>query len=383
MLISSGMSRHGYRKGARICCRTISKRTLLVVSERSASDSSLVWRAFSLLFPLDLDIISTAMFATPPRTNRLRGDCVAGEVEMSQGAIFKRVSAGVLDIAYYESGPANGVPTILLHGFPYDAHAYDEAVPFLTAAGHRCIVPFLRGYGPTRFLSQETPRSGEQAALGADLLELMDSLDIEKAILGGYDWGGRAACIVAALWPGRVVGLVNAGMGYNIQDIACAATPAAPDQEARDWYQYYFHTDRGRKGLAEKPGEISRFLWKTWSPSWPFDEEIFAQTAVSFDNPDFADVVIHSYRHRYDAIAGDPAYVEIEARLARQPDISVPTIVLLGADDGVDPPPLKDEDAKKFTGFYERRILPGVGHNVPQEAPSIFAQSVRELRERA
>lgn len=300
---------------------------------------------------------------------------------MSQLPILNRVSAGVLDVAYYEAGPADGVPTILLHGFPYDAHAFDEVADSLAGAGHRCIVPFLRGYGPTRFLSSDTPRSGEQAALGADLLALMDGLRIQEAILGGYDWGGRAACIVAALWPERVVGLVSAGRGYNIQDIAAAAKPGMPDQEARDWYQYYFHTERGRRGLDEKRGEISRLLWKTWSPSWRFDEDTFERTAVSFDNPDFVDVVIHSYRHRYGVIEGDLAYAEIEARLARQPDISVPSIALLGADDGVDPPLAEDEDARKFIGFYDRRVLPGVGHNIPQEAPIIFADAIRELRE--
>lgn len=298
---------------------------------------------------------------------------------MSQDPILKRVSAGALNVAYYEAGPADGIPTILFHGFPYDAHAYDEVVPQLAAIGYRCIVPFLRGYGPTRFLSLETPRSGEQSALGADLLALLDSLGIERAILGGYDWGGRAACIVAALWPERVVGLVSAGAGYNIQDIVGAAKPGSPDQEARDWYQYYFHTERGRKGLDEKRREITRFLWKTWSPSWSFDDGTFEHSVVSFDNPDFVDVVIHSYRHRYGIIAGDPAYAEIEARLARHPNISVPTIVVLGADDGVDPPSSEDENAGKFIGFYDRRVLPGVGHNVPQEAPSAFADAIREL----
>jgi pimeloyl-ACP methyl ester carboxylesterase len=301
---------------------------------------------------------------------------------MSQEPTLKHVSAGDLNVAYYESGPADGVPTILLHGFPYDVHAYDEVAMNLGASGHRCIVPFLRGYGPTRFLSPETPRSGEQAALGADLLALMDSLSIEKAILGGYDWGGRGACIAAALWPERVLGLVSAGAGYNIQNIAGAASPGSPDQEARDWYQYYFHTERGRKGLEGKRRDICRFLWQTWSPTWDFDAQTFERSAASFDNPDFVDVVIHSYRHRYGVVPGDPACADIEARLARQPDILVPTIVLLGADDGVDPPPLSDEDAKHFTGPYARRILPGVGHNVPQEVPALFAGAIRELRHR-
>ncbi|CAN7677972.1 alpha/beta hydrolase [Rhizobium sp. LjRoot98] len=293
---------------------------------------------------------------------------------------MKHVHAGVLDIAYFELGPADGVPTILLHGFPYDANAYDGVASRLAASGHRCIVPFLRGYGATRFLSPATPRSGEQAALGADLLSLMNALGIEKAILGGYDWGGRAACIVAALWPERVIGLVSAGTGYNIQDIAGAANPGAPDQEARDWYQYYFHTERGRKGLEQQRDQISRFLWQTWSPSWSFNDETFERSAAAFDNPDFLDVVIHSYRHRYGVVPGDPAYAEVEARLAEQPDITIPTIVLLGADDGVDPPSTEDKDAIHFKGTYDRQILAGIGHNVPQEAPTIFADAVRDLR---
>jgi pimeloyl-ACP methyl ester carboxylesterase len=298
---------------------------------------------------------------------------------MSQERTLKHISAGVLNVAYYESGPADGVPTILLHGFPYDAHAYDEVAGDLAASGYRCIVPFLRGYGPTRFLSSETPGSGEQAALGSDLLALMDSLGIGKAILGGYDWGGRAACIVAALLPERVIGLISAGAGYNIQDIVGAANPGPPDQEAREWYQYYFHTERGRKGLEKKRCDIARFLWKTWSPSWSFNDATFERSAASFANPDFVDVVIHSYRHRYGVAPGDPAYAGIEAQLAQQPDISVPTIVLLGADDGVDPPPSKDEDARHFIGLYVRRVLPGVGHNVPQEDPHMFSDAIREL----
>lgn len=300
---------------------------------------------------------------------------------MAQAPTLKHVSAGVLNIAYYDSGSADGVATILLHGFPYDAHAYDEVAARLAGSGHRCIVPFLRGYGQTRFLSSTTMRSGEQAALGADLLALMDSLSIEKAILGGYDWGGRAACIVAALWPERVLGLVSAGATYNIQDIAGAGNPGSPDQEARDWYQYYFHTDRGRKGLEQRRSEIARLLWQTWSPSWHFEVDAFEQSAASFNNPDFVDVVIHSYRHRYGVVPGDPAYAALEALLATQPPISVPTIVLLGADDGVDPPPSQDEEAKHYMGPYIRRVLPRVGHNVPQEVPTVFAGAMRELRE--
>ncbi|MGV1833590.1 alpha/beta fold hydrolase [Rhizobium rhizogenes] len=292
---------------------------------------------------------------------------------------MKKIAAGVLDVAYEEIGPEDGSAVLLLHGFPYDVHAYDEVARQLAGKGLRCIIPFLRGYGPTRFLLAETPRSGEQAALGADLLVLMDALSIESAILGGYDWGGRAACIVAALWPERVRGLVSCGAGYNIQNIARAGAPLSPEEEFRYWYQYYFHSERGRAGLAANRREFCRLLWRLWSPTWAFDDETFNRSAVAFDNPDFVDVVIHSYRHRFGGIAGDPAFAEIEARLAKQPDITVPTIVLQGADDGVDPPQAADRDAAHFSAFYERRIIAGVGHNLPQEAPGAFAEAVLSL----
>lgn len=292
---------------------------------------------------------------------------------------MKRVRAGVLDVAYMESGPADGPPVILLHGFPYDVRAYDRVAERLAAAGRRCIVPYLRGYGPTRFLDAATPRSGEQAVLGADLLALMDALSIRRAVLGGYDWGGRAACIVAALWPERVAGLASCGAGYNIQDIAGAARPLPPEQEHRFWYQYYFHCERGRAGLAANRGALCELLWRLWSPTWRYDVATYAATAPSFDNPDFVDVVIHSYRHRFGGIPGDPAVAEVEARLARQPAIGVPSIVLQGRDDGVDPPAAADEDAPHFTGPYAREILPGVGHNLPQEAPEAFAAAVLRL----
>lgn len=292
---------------------------------------------------------------------------------------MKRVRAGVLDVAYLESGPADGPPVILLHGFPYDVRAYDRVAERLAAAGRRCIVPYLRGYGPTRFLDAATPRSGEQAVLGADLLALMDALSIRRAVLGGYDWGGRAACIVAALWPERVAGLVSCGAGYNIQDIAGAGRPLPPEQEHRFWYQYYFHSERGRAGLAANRGALCELLWRLWSPTWRYDAATYAATAPSFDNPDFVDVVIHSYRHRFGGIPGDPAVAAVEARLARQPAIGVPSIVLQGRDDGVDPPAAADEDAPRFTGPYAREILPGVGHNLPQEAPEAFAAAVLRL----
>jgi len=291
---------------------------------------------------------------------------------------MKTVAAGVLTIGYFETGPADGPVAILLHGFPYDAHAYDAVAARLGARGIRCIVPYLRGYGPTRFLSEETPRSGEQAALGADLLALMDALSIRQAVLGGYDWGGRAACIVAALWPERVRGLVSCS-GYNIQNIARAHLPVSPQEEALYWYQYYFHTARGRRALETNRRGLCRFIWEIWSPDWAFDDATFEQSAVAFDNPDFVEIVIHSYRHRYGVVPGDPAFLAIEARLAGSPLITVPTINLQGGSDGVDPPHEDDADAGQFTARYERRILPHIGHNLPQEAPSDFADAVLAL----
>jgi pimeloyl-ACP methyl ester carboxylesterase len=289
-----------------------------------------------------------------------------------------RIQTPVLDVAYEESGPAGGLPVLLLHGFPYDPRSFDAVVAIVNAAGFRTIVPCLRGYGGTRFLSADTLRSGEQAALGQDLRELLDALGIEKAVLGGYDWGGRAACVVSALWPERVAGLVSCG-GYNIQDIPNSHKPADPEQEARLWYQYYFHTERGRNGLTQKRREISRLLWKMWSPTWAFDDATFDRSAASFDNEDFVDVVIHSYRHRTGFVAGDSRYAPVEARLAAQPNIGVPTIALHGAVDGVTPVRSSEGHAKKFTAQYQRRVLENVGHNPPQEAPQAFADAILEL----
>lgn len=292
---------------------------------------------------------------------------------------MKNIIAGVLDISYLETGPADGPVVILLHGFPYDIRAYDEVAARLAQAGWRCIVPYLRGYGPTRFIDAATPRSGEQAALGADLLALLDALGIGKAVLAGYDWGGRAACVVAALWPERVAGLVSCDPGYNIQNIAAANSPAAPDAERRLWYQYYLHGERGRAGLAANRSEFCRLLWSLWSPTWAFDDATFARTRASFENPDFVEVVVHSYRHRYGLVPGDSAYAQIEQRLARAPSISVPTVVLSGADDGVSSK--RDDSAamRGFDGRVSRRVLEGVGHNVPQEAPEAFADAVISL----
>ena len=292
---------------------------------------------------------------------------------------MKTVEAGDLMVAYEEHGPADGTPAILLHGFPYDVRAYDEVARRLAENGVRSLVPYLRGYGPTRFLDDGTMRSGQQAALAVDLLAFMDAMDIPRALLAGYDWGGRAACIVAALWPERAAGLVSCGQGYNIQNIPDAWQPAPPAEEVRYWYMYYFHTRRGREGLDRNRAALCRHIWALWSPSWAFDEAAYARTAPSFDNPDFVDIVIHSYRHRFGGVEGDPRFDAIEVDLARQPDIAVPAVVLQGADDGVDPPPEQDRAGDRFTGGYRRVVEPGTGHNFPQEAPGAFADAVLSL----
>jgi pimeloyl-ACP methyl ester carboxylesterase len=291
---------------------------------------------------------------------------------------LRHIDAGVLRIACVDAGPQAGPPVFLMHGFPYDIHAYAEVLPRLVAQGCRVIVPYLRGFGPTRFLSADTPRSGEQAALGADLLALMDALAIPRAVLAGYDWGGRAACVVAALWPQRCSGLLSFN-SYNIQHIAQAMRPDTPENERSLWYQYYFHSERGRAGLAQDRRALCRLLWRTWSPTWAFDDASFARSAAAFDNPDFVDVVIHSYRHRFGLVAGDPALAGIEAQLAQQPAITVPTLSFDGADDGVRPPAAAAQHAQRFSGPRVHTVVPGVGHNMPQEVPAVFADAVLQL----
>jgi pimeloyl-ACP methyl ester carboxylesterase len=291
-------------------------------------------------------------------------------------APIRHARTPTLDIAYEENGLSDGTPVFLMHGFPYDPRAFDGVVPLL--AGCRVLVPYLRGYGPTRFLSPNTMRSGEQAALGNDLRELMDALAIERAVLCGYDWGGRAACIVAALWPERVIGLVTGG-GYNMHDVKGSAKPASAEQEHRYWYQYYFCTERGRAGLSENRRAIAKLLWKLWSPNWTFDDATFEASARSFDNPDFVDVVIHSYRVRYGYVPGDPALAAIEEKLAMKPKIAVPTITLQGEAAGTVPPDVSIAHVKFFTGPYQRRTIPRVGHNISAEAPQETAEAVLAL----
>lgn len=294
-------------------------------------------------------------------------------------ARLRHVRTLMLDVAYEETGPVDGMPVVLVHGFPYDPRAFDDVVAILERQGLRAIVPYVRGYGGTRFLAPTAMRSGQQAAVGHDLVELLDALQLDQAIVAGFDWGARAACIVAALWPERVRGLVSCG-GYQIQDIAASAIPSDPESERRWWYQYYFHTERGRNGLTRNRRALCRLLWKLWSPTWSIDGTVFDRTASSFDNPDFVDVVIHSYRHRHGNAEGDPRYDATEARLATLPDIRVPTIAIHGAVDDVTPLQDAAAHARHFTGSYDDQLLEGVGHNVPQESPESYARAILDLR---
>ena len=293
-------------------------------------------------------------------------------------ADLKQIKAGDLNVSYFETGPTDGVPVILLHGFPYDIHSYLEVVPVLSNARCRVIVPYLRGYGKTSFLAKKTIRSGQQAALGYDLLNLMNSIKIDKAILAGYDWGGRAACVVAALYPERCLGLISCN-GYNIQDIKNSSKPSNPNTEQKLWYQYFFHSERGRLGLINMRHDFIKYLWKTWSPSWNFNDEIYGLSKSSFDNSDFVDVVVHSYKHRFGIVAGDPKFDLIEKDLSKQPKISVPSITIDGETDGVSELSNISKIKQKFSAHIRHQILPNIGHNVPQEDPKNFSRAVLEL----
>jgi pimeloyl-ACP methyl ester carboxylesterase len=291
---------------------------------------------------------------------------------------LRRVETDVLNIAYYEEGPASGPAVILLHGFPYDIHTYAEVVPILAAKGFRAIVPYLRGYGETRFRDAATPRSGEQAALGADVIALTDALGIKCAIFAGHNWGGRAATVAAALWPNRCTGLVTVN-SYLIQDLSRAMVPGPPENEEAMWYEYYFQLERGRAGLAANRRKIARMLWEEWSPGWDFDDATFDRSMPALDNPDFVDVAIHSYRHRFGNADGDPRYAELEKRLAAMPPIAVPAVTMDGDKDGVVAAGDGSASATKFAGHRVHRVVKGAGHNVPQEKPEAFAAAVLEV----
>lgn len=290
----------------------------------------------------------------------------------------RQIRTNLLDVGYHEDGPANGRPVILLHGFPYDIHSYVDVAPMLAAQGYRVILPHLRGHGTTRFREARTPRSGQQAAIGEDVIALMDALGIPQAVLAGYDWGGRAACVACVLQPSRCVGLVSVN-SYLLQNIANASTPLPASVEWGLWYQYYFQTERGRAGLTTHRRDIARILWKNNSPAWHFDDTTFDRAANAFDNPDYVDIVIHSYRHRLGLAPGYPQYEASEQKLALLPPISVPAITLDGMADGVIPATDGRSTAVKFTGPRTHLQISGVGHNLPQEAPKVFAEAAAEL----
>jgi pimeloyl-ACP methyl ester carboxylesterase len=291
---------------------------------------------------------------------------------------LKQVDAGVLNVGYAEAGPAIGPAVFLLHGWPYDIHSFAEVTPLLAVRGYRVIVPFVRGYGTTRFLSDGTPRNGQQAALAADVIALMDALSIETAILAGFDWGARSANVIAALWPQRCKALVSVS-GYLIGSQAANAAPLPPQAEYPWWYQYYFATERGRAGYSKYRRDFSRFIWQLASPKWAFDDATFARTAAAFDNPDHVAIVIHNYRWRLGLARGEPHYDDLEARLADSPAIAVPAITLEGDANGA-PHPEPSAYASKFTGKYAHRTIEGgIGHNLPQEAPQAFAQAIADV----
>ena len=288
------------------------------------------------------------------------------------------VRTPTLEIGYEEWGDAAGAPLVLLHGFPDDAHAWDGVAPPLAARGYRVLAPYLRGYGPTRFLDAGAPRMAQQAAIGQDLLDFMDTLAIERAGLAGYDWGGRAACIAAILAPARVRALVTIG-GYNVQNTVAPPRPASAEEERAAWYQWYFNTERGRLGLEKNRREICRLLWRDWSPGWRFDDATFEQAAAAFDNPDFVPVLIHSYRHRHRHAPGDPRFDAIEGRLAQRPRIEVPSVILHGADDAVDFPSRTERHPAMFPDGTERRVIPDAGHFLPREQPGAVVDALLPL----
>ena len=297
----------------------------------------------------------------------------------AQTAAVRMAHTPLLDIAYEETGNAQGFPVFLLHGFPDDARAYDEVVGPLVKQGYRAIVPYLRGYGPTRFRDASAPRMAEQAAIGQDVIDLADALKITRFAVAGYDWGGRAAAIAAALHPERVRAAVLIG-GYTIQDVFGTPAPATPERERALWYQYYFNTERGRLGLEKNRRAICRFLWETWSPTWTFTTETYERTAASFDNPDFVDVVIHSYRHRIGNAPGEPRFLETEKRLAQRPRIDAPAITLYGGSDGIRAPAAQDpNEGATFAKLVARRVIDGAGHFMPRERPDAVSSALLEL----
>jgi pimeloyl-ACP methyl ester carboxylesterase len=337
----------------------ISRRRLLAMAGVSAGAAMLAQR------PAFADATSPAVNATASTGN-------------TSFSLLKQIDAGLLNVGYAEAGPASGPPVILLHGWPYDIYSFVDVTPLLAAVGYRVIVPYLRGYGTTRFLSSDTVRNGQQSVVALDIIALMDALKIEKATLAGFDWGARTADIIAALWPERCKALVSVS-GYLIGSQAAGKAPLPPKAELQWWYQFYFATDRGREGYEKYRREFAKLIWQLASPKWNFDDATFDRSAASFDNPDHVAIVIHNYRWRQALVAGESKYDKLEARLAGAPVITVPTITLEGDANGA-PHPEPGAYANKFSGKYAQRTIPGgIGHNLPQEAPEAFAKAVVDV----
>jgi len=304
---------------------------------------------------------------------------IGGLAQRDGAPVERSIQTPVLNIGFEETGSASGFPIVLLHGFPDDVRAWDGVAAPLAAAGHRVLVPYLRGYGATRFRDAAAPRMAEQAAIGQDVIDFADALGLDRFAVAGYDWGGRAAAIAAALFPNRVRGVVLAG-GYTIQDVFSPPRPAAPQAEAASWYQWYFNTERGRLGLTANRRPLCKLLWQTWSPTWHFSDATYDRTAVSFDNPDFVDCVIHSYRHRNLNAPGEPRFEAMERRLAARPRIEVPAVVLYGADDIVRPAAeASPAELALYTKLIARRVVPGAGHFLPREKPEAVSSAMAEL----
>lgn len=318
---------------------------------------------------------ATAVVAKDRSTAESR---VASTTGQGSFAPLKHISAGVLDVAYAEAGPTNGMPVLLLHGWPYDIHSYVDVAPILATAGYRVIVPYLRGYGATRFRSADALRNGQQAALAVDAIALMDALDIDRAVIGGCDWGARTANILAALWPQRCKALVSVS-GYLIGSQESNRAPLPPKAELQWWYQYYFATARGEAGYKKYTREFARLIWQLASPQWSFDDATFERSAAALDNPDHVAIALHNYRWRLGLVSGESQYDSLEQQLAALPAIGVPTITLEGDANGA-PHPQPGAYARKFSARYEHRLIAGgVGHNLPQEAPRAFAQAVMDV----
>ena len=325
-----------------------------------------------------LGVISTAQAqSNVPKSTRL--PAIKAGTNTSFGPL-KQIDAGVLNIGYAEAGPADGHPVILLHGWPYDIYSFVEVAPLLASAGYRVIVPYLRGYGTTRFLSDETPRNGQQAVIAVDAVALMDALKIEKAVIGGFDWGARTANIMAAQWPERCKAMVSVS-GYLIGNQEVGKVPLPPNAELQWWYQYYFATERGRQGYDKYRRDFSKLIWQLASPQWNFDDATFDRSAAALDNPDHVAIVIHNYRWRLGLVEGEAKYNDLEKRLAQAPVIGVPTITMEGDANGA-PHPEPNAYAKMFSGKYEHRTIKGgIGHNLPQEAPQAFAEAIVDVDE--